>query len=127
VPLRYVHEQQLRPSIDEAGAYYEEETPSRWTIIGEDMAHINVRLTADFAGNLLYYKQPEPLSVSNETNWLTRRYPGLVRVACMMTANEHMKEWQVATGYEGQMMKQIAKAGRNNELSRRGQEIGMES
>lgn len=42
--------------------------------------------------NLIYFQQPAPLSVSNETNFLTATYPRLMRVACMAAASEWMKD-----------------------------------
>ncbi len=40
---------------------------------------------------LLQYARPAPLSAANETNWLTRRAPRLIRLACVAFANEFMK------------------------------------
>ena len=39
----------------------------------------------------VHYARPAPLSSSNETNWLTRRAPRLVRQACCAFASEFMK------------------------------------
>lgn len=41
---------------------------------------------------LTYYQQPAPLSADNPTNFLTSRYPRLLRAACMMGAAEWTKE-----------------------------------
>jgi hypothetical protein len=41
---------------------------------------------------LIYFKQPEALSDSNETNFLTSTYPRLMRVACMAAAAEWLKD-----------------------------------
>ena len=39
----------------------------------------------------LYYKQPEALSVSNPTNFLTTRYPHLLRAACLASGYSQMR------------------------------------
>lgn len=41
---------------------------------------------------LTYYQQPAALSGSNATNFLTSRYPRLLRAACMMAGAEWTKE-----------------------------------
>jgi len=76
-----------------------------------------------FSGILLYYKQPTALSGSNETNFLTNRYPSLLRYACMAKAYEHMKDTENATGYLALAMQQIDKANASNEMWRRNQYI----
>lgn len=42
--------------------------------------------------DLVYYKTPAALSASNTTNFLTRRYPHIVRVGCMAGAASYMKD-----------------------------------
>ena len=39
-----------------------------------------------------YYKSPVLLSSSNQNNFLTDRYPQLMRVACMASAADFMKD-----------------------------------
>lgn len=39
-----------------------------------------------------FYQQPAPLSTSNETNYLTEKAPYLLRAACLIFANEHLKD-----------------------------------
>jgi hypothetical protein len=50
---------------------------------------------------LLYYRQPALLSATNLTNFLTNRYPKLMRVACMAAAAEYMKD-------DGEYQKHVA-------------------
>lgn len=118
--LPFVHEHSLDESRTSAGVL-ETGTPSRWTIIGET-AYADVLPTEDFAGLMLFYKRPTALSASNETNWLTIRYPSLLRYACMAKGYEHMKS-QEAASYLQLTMSAIAEANTTNEMWRRAQYI----
>lgn len=118
--LPFVHENALNEYRDESGAL-ESGTPSRWTIVGET-AYVDVLPTLAFSGILLCYKSPTSLSGSNEINFLTTRYPSLLRYACMAKAHEHMKTDQVAN-YLGLAMASIDKANASNEMWRRNQFI----
>lgn len=120
-PLLYVHEEKLEEQRDEDGAL-ESGTPSRWTIIGET-AYVDVNCLAAMTGVLLYYKQPDALSSSNGTNFLTTRYPTLLRTACMMKAYEHMKDSARSRDYLQIAMAALADAQRTDDLKRRGQYI----
>lgn len=90
--LPYVHENAYLPSTDSAGALTPG-SPSHWTIIGTT-AYVDVKCSAAFGGDLAFYKQPDPLSGSSETNFLTTRYPSLLRYACLMFAYEHSRQWE---------------------------------
>ena len=120
VDLPFVHENALGEYRDSSGVL-ESGTPSRWTIVGET-AYVNVLPSEAFSGTLLYYKSPTVLSVSNETNFLTERYPTLLRYACMAKAYEHMKDQQSAN-YLGLTMQTIADINSSNEMWRRNQYI----
>ena len=120
-PLEYWHEETYDPCMDETGAMIVG-TPSRWTIIGET-AYLDVACDEAFAGRLLYYVTPAPLSVSNPTNFLTRRYPTLVRYACMNKAFEHMKDTTRATEYLRYTMAALGGVASSDDLSRRGQNV----
>jgi hypothetical protein len=118
-PLEYVHEAALLAPTDDDGNPYEG-TPSRWTVMGET-AYVDVTCVEAFSGRLLYYKQPDALSGSNLTNFLTRRYPALVRKACMGKAFEHGKDTARTTQYLAMAEAEIKEAARTNDLARRGQ------
>lgn len=119
--LPFVHENALNEYRDASGVL-ESGTPSRWTIVGET-AYVDVLPSETFSGILLYYKMPTALSVSNETNFLTNRYPTLLRYACMAKAYEHMKSDQAASNYLGLTMQTIADINGSNEMWRRNQFI----
>lgn len=119
--LLYVNEANFKPGRTSAGALYEG-TPSYWTIINATM-HVDVLCNAAFSGRMMYYAQPAALSVSNETNFLTVRYPRLLRQACLIMAYEHMKDDQRAQQYTVMAMGSIEEANRTNEMFRRGQQM----
>lgn len=73
-------------------------TPACWTIIGVT-AHVDVSCNAAFGGDLYYFALPPYLAAGVQTNFLTTRYPSLLRYACMMKAYEHMKKSDVASAY----------------------------
>ena len=119
--LSFVFEQSLDAHRDNDGVLYEG-TPTRWSIIGET-AYVDVSCDEEFSGRLMYYKRPAALSVSNTTNFLTIRYPTLLRNACMAKAFEHMKDMQNAGTYMQMAEAKIAEANATNELYRRSQHV----
>lgn len=120
-PLLYVSETTLEAHRDESGVLFEG-TPSRWAIIG-DTAYVDVACSEAFAGKLMYYKRPTALSGSNETNFLTTRYPTLLRHALMGKAFEHMKDWTAAMQYLQMAEGKIGEAMATNDLYRRSQTV----
>jgi hypothetical protein len=118
-PLLYVHEEILEEQRDSDGTLLSG-TPSRWAVIGET-AYVDVQCSANYPGVLMYYKQPDALSASNETNFLTRRYPSLLRMACMAHAYEHMKDTPRAREYLGLAMAKLEEARQADDLFRRTQ------
>lgn len=76
--------------------------------------YFNVKADRAYTTRWVYWKQPTALSASNETNFLTTRYPRLVRCACMAFASEFLKDYKAMNDW-------LAKA--QNELD----EINIES
>lgn len=66
--------------------------PGYWSVYDElvqfDFAFDEARTL-----RMLYYKSPSLLSGSNETNFLTSRYPHLLRAATSVRAHAFMKNW----------------------------------
>ena len=120
-PLPFVGPEAFLPPRTAAGALYDG-TPSCWTIIGTT-AYIDTTIddTDNFGGRLMYFALPTALSVSNETNFLTTRYPTLLRHACMFKGAEHMKDAQQAATYMQLAEVALAEAMRTNDMWRRGQ------
>jgi hypothetical protein len=118
--LAYISPEMFKPSRSSAGALESSATPNAWTIIGST-AHLDVLLSAAFSGRMMYYFQPADLSVSNETNFLTTRYPKLLRETCMAFGYQHMKDTARGQEYLGYAMVSIQEANKTNEMWRRGQ------
>lgn len=117
--LPFVHEQAFPNIRDENGALYEGD-PSCWTIIGIE-AFVDVSCATEFGGRLMFYAQPEPLGSGNPTNFLTQRYPTLLRNACLSRAYEHMKDSTRAMEYLKLTMVSLQQAASTNDMFRRSQ------
>lgn len=118
-PLPFAHEESMMSPTDDTGALFSD-TPSRWSIIGAT-AYVDVSCSAAFPGILLYYGTPAALSGSNLTNFLTSRYPTLLRYACLGFAYDHMKDTQRKQQYLALAMAEISEAKVTNDMFRRSQ------
>lgn len=117
--LPYVIETGLAQSTDGSGNILTG-TPSRWTVIGTNMV-FDVKATTTYIGSLAYYARPLALSLTNETNFLTVRFPGLLRDACLGFAYQHVKDTQTSDAYLALAEKAIQDANATSELARRRQ------
>jgi len=63
-----------------------------WYAIWDEAIHFDAAFTQQTLCKLLYYRSPTPLSSSVQTNFVTNRYPQLMRVACMASAADFMKD-----------------------------------
>ena len=68
--------------------------PTLWTNIG-GVIQLNTKADQAYAAKMVHYKTPAPLGADNLTNWLTDRYPTLVRRVCLMFAAEARKEFEL--------------------------------
>ncbi len=66
-------------------------SPVQWGVWDEKI-HFDVALVTVAQMKLLYFRRPPLLSATNLTNFLTDRYPKLMRVACLASAAEFMKD-----------------------------------
>lgn len=119
--LPFYHEKTFRPERDDAGALFPGE-PSRWTIIGST-AHVDVACDEAFVGMLMYYARPAALASDNLTNFLTIRYPTLLRMACTGFAFGFKKDEARKTADLGIADKLMQSAAMTNDLYRRGQHV----
>jgi hypothetical protein len=120
-PLPYVSPENFQQPRTSAGVIFDG-SPSCWTIIGTT-AHIDATIddSDNYSGRLMYYAQPDALSSVNTTNFLTTRYPTLLRMACMGFAYQFMKDTPRTQEYLGYAMAAIQEAAATNDLYRRGQ------
>lgn len=120
-PLQFTHEQGMSTPRDEDGAAIAG-TPSQWTIKGA-IAYVDVACAEDFAGILTYYALPAALSSGNATNFLTIRYPTLLRYACVIKGYEHSQQNDLALKLMVVFEKHLKDAMATNELYRRSQYV----
>jgi hypothetical protein len=101
-------------------------SPSIWTIFDEKVKFdVAFETAAQF--KQLYYRAPTLLSSTNTSNWLTNRYPKLMRVACLAAAAEYMKDTEE---YQKQIQALNALAHSvavENDMGYRGMEFGTDT
>lgn len=85
---RYVTEQRL---LQLQGATLASGSPGYVAIFNEAF-NFDVNASATHTMALVYYQMPALLSSGNQSNWLTNRYPHLVRAACLAAAADFMKD-----------------------------------
>lgn len=101
-------------------------TPTIWTIWDEKVK-FNSAFDTQTTFKQLYYKAPALLSTSNQSNWLTNRYPTLLRVACLTSAAVFMKddeEYQKQSTALGNLVQATAS---ENDMGYRGMEFGTDT
>jgi hypothetical protein len=86
---------------DEAAANWEQGLPSSYSVYNE-VLNFDMRADAAYPCVFHFYKTPTALSGANLTNWLTTRYPRLLRVACLRAANEYMENLDKVDRYDRQ-------------------------
>lgn len=99
--------------------------PTYWSIFDE-MIQFDLKFKEDRTLFLPYYKQPDLLAASPGTNWLTNRYPHLLRQACLVQAHAFMKNW---TGYNAELAVLTPMTERTNaeaDLTYRGADLDQE-
>lgn len=119
--LPYRHEAIFTRSLDEDGDLTEG-TPSCWTL-HNDAILFDCELDEAIAGDLWYYAIPDPLSADNQTNFLTRKYPTLLRRACMMFGYEFLKRTDVFKDAMVMTEQAIERANVSSDSARMGQEF----
>lgn len=95
--------------------------PTRFCVFDE-VFNFNSRSDLAYTAKCLYFKQPTVLSGGNPTNFLTNRYPTLLRRACLMFAAEERKDRQIWTESEDRALALIADAKAEADMQFRGME-----
>lgn len=101
-------------------------TPTTFGMWGEAIKFECAFDTAQ-ACKLLYYKSPPLLSASNPTNWLTTRYPKLLRIACQAAAADFMKDTEEYNKSLSALNNLIQTIAAEDDLSMRGADIVTET
>lgn len=103
-----------------------ESTPGRWGIYDEKLKFDAAFETAT-QFKLLYFRSPALLSATNLTNWLTSRYPKLLRVACMAAAADFMKDGAEYQKHLAALTALVQSTAAENDLMFRGAEFGTDT
>jgi hypothetical protein len=97
-------------------------TPTRWAIWDEYLQFDGAfALSTQF--RLLFFRSPALLSASNQTNFLTDRYPLLLRKACQAAAADFMKDDNEYTKATNAMAALIQATNAESDLMYRGAEL----
>jgi hypothetical protein len=94
-----------------------------WYGIWNETIYFDAAMTQVSLCKLQYYKTPTILSVTNQTNFLTNRYPQILRTACQTSAADFMKdeiEYQKGLTRLQAMIQQVST---ENDMSMRGMEL----
>lgn len=110
-----------------------DETTSNWSTgmpyayaVFNELINFDCRAEAAYPAIFDFYKSPTLLSVENPTNWLTTRYPRLLRVACLREAADHMDAADKIERYEGQFQRLIQEINVLDDLSLTGVDAHVE-
>lgn len=120
VPIKYVHENLLNRYRNPDTGLPDDGRPTRWTIFGEKL-QFDIAADEDLTGDLICYAQPEALSGSNTTNYLTERYPALLRAACTAYAYQDRKRTSDANDEFKRALGLIDEANAVEDMGRMGQ------
>jgi hypothetical protein len=69
-----------------------QQTFPQYFAIWDEAIHFEGAFPQTYNAQLLYYKSPPLLSANNQSNFLTNRYPHLMRSACQAAAADFMKD-----------------------------------
>jgi len=101
-------------------------SPTRWAIWDEKI-HFDTAIDVPASMRLLYFRQPLLLSTTNETNFLTTRYPRLLRQACNTAAADFMKDDVEYNKGLTALTALVQSTAMQDDLSRRGATIGTDT
>ena len=112
-----------RRGLDSSGAWIQSQ-PHYYAIAGATM-EFDCAADASAAGTyyLDYYGTPAALSPTNLTNFLTNRYPTLLRYACMAMAADFLNDAARRDSWGARVAAEIAEIEANDDLSMRGAEV----
>lgn len=99
-----------------------EGVPTYWCDFGSAI-NLNTQSDQDYTAKLAFYRRPIGLSPTNLTNFLTTRYPTLVRRACLMFAAEARKEYDLYDRLEVRALQAAKEIMEEDDLARRGLEL----
>jgi len=101
-------------------------TPSRFSVWDEKVKFDSAFDTLSTC-QMLYFRSPKLLSASNQSNWVTDRYPKLLRAACQAGAADFMKDNEEYTKALQALEALIQRTGVEGDLMYRGMSFGTET
>lgn len=100
--------------------------PSRWAIWDEKIK-FEYAFSEAITLKQLFYRSPKLLSATNTTNWLTDRYPMLMRTACQASAASYMKDDTEYQKHVTALNVLIGSIAASDDMSYRGAEFGTDT
>lgn len=119
--LRLEHEVEAARSYDETGAL-ESVRPEIFAIVGTE-AHFPCIPDAAYVVRYPYFRTPAALGTQTETNFLTEKYPTILRAMCLSYANEYLKNAEERDRWLKVAMALIQDANAESDLSFGGLEM----
>lgn len=101
-------------------------SPSRWSV-WQERVKFDVAFDSPATLKLLCYRSPKPLSATNNSNWLTSRYPMLMRKACLASSADFMKDDVEYKKQVEALNALIGSTAASNDLIYRGAEFGTDT
>ena len=84
----------------------------------DEAFNFDVKSTAAWTMRVMFYKTPDALSTGNSTNFLTKRYPHLVRMACLATGARFAHDNEIFVREQGLLFKEIDEMSVTDEFGR---------
>lgn len=121
-PLDFKNERDIEKwrCKDDNGDWLQGACPTRYAIYGEKF-QFDLPPSADIQLSYVYFQRPALLSDDNPTNFLTRRYPQLLRKACLIGIYDYLKRRQDKAEAVQETISLISSISSMDDLSRRGE------
>jgi hypothetical protein len=104
--------------------------PSCWSVFDEAI-QFDAKFDTLSTMTMLYYKAPTPLGDGSAgtatTNFLTSRYPNVLRQACRVEAHAFMKNWDAHQAELTKLEAMVARVNQEADLAQRGADIDTEN
>lgn len=101
-------------------------SPSRWAV-WDGAVKFDTAFDQAATLKLLYFRRPKPLSATNLTNFVTSRYPLLMRKACQAASADYMKDDIEYNKQVKALSDLIGATAQENDLIYRGAEFGTDT
>jgi hypothetical protein len=119
IPERYVEERFLLDMrvYDTTGTTLEDGVPTHCAVFDEAF-QFECRADSARKFDLVFFKRPALLASNNQTNFLTARYPNMLRIACRAEAARFMKDNEEFTACEAELLALTQSANAESDLGK---------